>query len=44
MLSVKKMATVSKMATELFVTQWWKTPNQKEDEETRKAVWTTTIA
>jgi hypothetical protein len=32
------------MATELSVTQLWKTPNLKEDEETRKAVWTTTIA
>jgi hypothetical protein len=38
------MLSVSKMATELSVTQWWKTPNLKEDEETRKAVWTTTIA
>jgi hypothetical protein len=29
------------MAKELFVTRWWKTPNLKEDEETRKAVWST---
>jgi hypothetical protein len=35
---------ITEMATELFLTQWWKTPNLKEDEETRKAVWTTTIA
>jgi hypothetical protein len=28
------------MAAELVVTQWWKTPNLKEDEEKRKAVWT----
>jgi hypothetical protein len=33
-----------KMATELSTTQWWKTPNWKEDEQTRKVVWTTTIA
>jgi hypothetical protein len=38
------MLSVSKMATELPVTQWWITPILKEDEETRKAVWTTTIA
>jgi hypothetical protein len=38
------MLRVSKMATELSVIQWWKTPNLKEDEEIRKAVWTTTIA
>jgi hypothetical protein len=38
------MLSVSKMVTELSVTQWWKTPNwKKEDEETRKAVWATTI-
>jgi hypothetical protein len=39
-----KNVSVSKMTPELSVTQWWKTPNLKEDEETRKAVWTTTIA
>jgi hypothetical protein len=38
------MSSISKMATELSVTQWWKTPNLKEDEETRKAVWTIAIA
>jgi hypothetical protein len=38
------MLSASKMATKLFVIQWWKTPKWKEDEETRKAVWTTTIA
>jgi hypothetical protein len=39
-----RMLSVSKLATDLSVTQWWKTPNLKEDEETRKAVWTPTIA
>jgi hypothetical protein len=39
------MLGVSKMATELSVIQWWKKTNwKKEDKETRKAVWTTTIA
>ncbi len=38
------MLSASKMATELFVKQGWKTPRWKEDEETRKAVWTTTTA
>jgi hypothetical protein len=38
------MLSVSKMASELSGKQWWKTPNLKEDEETRKAVWTKTIA
>jgi hypothetical protein len=38
------MLSVSKIATELSVTQWWKITIRKEDEETRKAVWTTTIA
>jgi hypothetical protein len=31
------MLNVSKMATELSVAQWWKSPNWKEDEEKRKA-------